>query len=365
MIRYMPKGLQVLYLTVLALAKGDAAADTAVRDHLGGLYPADMDPTYEPKPLPGFAPLRNLDTERHFPPTDSETELAKALDEGDWRTAASQLDATWQHWNDRSYLVHVLAKAALPDDAWLTAWEQAEPANPGAKLVRADRTVRYAWELRSAKFARYLSHEQVDGFLTWIARAEEAMTAAVEAAPEDPTGYERMIRIAYGRSWSHEAMNELWAEFTGRNPHGFEGHFAALQYWCAKWRGSDDKAREFAAAAAENAPEGTFLNALPLIAAYEEHGLTAEKEYRTPAVSAAIDACLAELAAHGDANPPVAFQVRHLLAFLLNRAGRHAEAVEQFRVVDGHINSMPWTYFPNKVQEYGWHRRDSFRRSRR
>lgn len=44
--------------------------------------------------------------------------------------------------------------------------------------------------------------------------------------------------------------------------------------------------------------------------------------------------------------------------------GRHAEAVEQFKAVDGYVKSLPWNYSFSPVQEYGWFRRDSVRRAR-
>jgi hypothetical protein len=363
MIQYLPDPLKVFYLTCVGLFKGDDAADAATR-RIAGHYPADMNPAYEPRPLPGRVPLGDLDTKRYIPATETELEIDKAVGAGDWRRAASLLDRTWQRWDERSHVAYLLSDAAVQDDAWLREWEQSEPDNPGAMLVRAHRTVRYAWEVRGAKRAKHLTEEQIHGFRRHIELAETQMTRAVAAAPDDPTTYRYMIPIAMGRGWPHEAMDELWGAFTDRHPYGFDGHLVALQYWCAKWRGSHEKARFFAVDAAEKAPKGSFLNVLPLIAAFEEHGLTARKEYRTPQVQAAADACLEELSAFGDTDPRAAYQVRHMLAYILNRLGRHDEAAAQFKAVDGHIGALPWTYFPNRVQEYGWYRRDSMRRTR-
>jgi hypothetical protein len=364
MLRHLPQYLQVRYLAYLTVFKGPDASAAATR-LISGVYPADLKAEYEPEPLPGFTALRDLDAHRYMPPAETEPAVDRAVREGDWRTLASLLDKTWDQWDQRSYVSYLLAESAVADDTWLKAWEQAEPENPAAQLVRADRTVRYAWELRSAHVARHLTDRQIRGFLGEIAHAEALMSQAIEAAPADPTPLERMLRIARGRSWPHERMERLWRQYTELHPHGFDGHLSALQYWCAKWRGSHDRARDFAAAAAENAPSGTFLKALPLIAAFEEFGITAHWAYRTPAVRAAIDGCLAELEQHPDAERHIVFQVRHLLAFFLNRLGRHDEAVEQFRIIDGHIGTLPWGYFPNEVQEYGWFRRDSFKRRRR
>ncbi|MFC3495028.1 hypothetical protein [Glycomyces rhizosphaerae] len=363
MIRHLPQYLQVRYLAYLAITKGPDAGAAATRK-ITGLYPAGLTPDYEPEPLAGFKALRDLDTERYAPPSETELEIDKAANAGDWRTAASLLDQTWRRWDERSHVTYLLSRAAAKNDSWLTEWEASEPDDPGALLVRANRTVRYAWDVRGALPAGHLTGKQVHGFRHYIELAEGFMEKAIAAAPEDPTPYRYMIRIARGRGWPHEAMEKLWGEFTSRHPHGFDGHLSALQYWCAKWRGSNDKARSFAAEAAENAPQGTFLSVLPLIAAFEEHGLTAHRQYRTPQVTSAVDSCLEELSSFGEVDSHIVRQVRHVLAYFLNRLGRHGEAAEQFRAVDGYILTLPWSYYPNAVQEYGWYRRDSVRRQR-
>lgn len=356
---------RALYLSAIAVFRGHDAAMAATR-RFTGMYPGPsaLKPGYEPRPLPGFVRLRDLDTKRRMPPCAMETAIDEAVADGDWRPISSLLDDTRGQWARRSHAVLLLAEASFKDQSWLMAWERDAPDAPGALLVRAERTIRFAWQLRGAHFARYLSNGQIDGFRQQIALAEEITERATAAAPDDPTPYERGLRIARGRSWPHQAMETLWTAYTDRNPHGFEGHLSALQYWCAKWRGSHGRARSFAAEAAANAPQGSFLNVLPLIAAFEEHGLPAHLEYRTAPVNAAVDACLEELRAFGDAYPWTVYQVRHVLAYFLNRLGRHGEAAEQFRAIDGYVDALPWSYFPNTVQEYGWFRRDSVRRSR-
>lgn len=59
---------------------------------------------------------------------------------------------------------------------------------------------------------------------------------------------------------------------------------------------------------------------------------------------------------HAPENHPVLPHVRHLLAWFLVRAERHAEALEQFRKVDGHIGALPWTYEPDPVAAYAAYR---------
>ncbi|THV31296.1 hypothetical protein [Glycomyces paridis] len=360
----MPKPLQLAYLVAVDLCRGDEASSVAVRK-FQGYYPPQLPATYEPRPLPGFTPLAELDTERHMPADETELAIEGAAASGDRSALTSLLAATWGDWDRRSRVAHRIANAAVEDESWLQAWEVAEPGSPGVTLVRAERTVLHAWKVRGARRAKYLDEDQIRGFREGIALAEHHMEQAVAAAPEDPTPLQFTMPVAMGRGWSREAFEGLWKEFATRHPHGFHGHLAALQYWCAKWRGSHEQARAFAAAAAANASEGSFLAVLPLIAAFEEHGIEGARAYRTPQVHAAVEACLLEVKTGPDADPDIVFQVRHLLAYFLNRLGRHREAAEQFKAIDGHIGALPWTYCPNPPQEYGWYRRDSVRRSGR
>ncbi|THV31295.1 hypothetical protein [Glycomyces paridis] len=354
------------HLGAVAVFRGKDAVNAATRRYQG-YYPEPpwLSPGYEPRPLRGFVRLRDTDEERFEAPCPLDAAVEAAVADRDWRALAALFADTLGQWERRSHALVLMAESSLKDQTWLADWERAEPEGFAPLLVRAERTMRFAWQLRGASRARYLTQGQRSGFTEQMAAAEAHMHAAVAADPLDPTGKERMLRVARSRGWPHRRTEALWKGFTALHPHGFEGHLSMLQYKCAKWFGSDDEARAFAAEAASAAPQGSFLNVLPLVAAFEEHYIPSGREYRTPQVEAAVDACLAELAACPDAYPRTVIQVRHVLAYVLNLLGRHREAVEQFRAVDGHVGALPWSYFPNTVQEYGWYRRDSVRRSRR
>ncbi|MCX4533041.1 hypothetical protein OHA79_28930 [Streptomyces sp. NBC_00841] len=68
--------------------------------------------------------------------------------------------------------------------------------------------------------------------------------------------------------------------------------------------------------------------------------------YKSPEVIAAVDACLIDVSAAVEADPGDRriIGVRHMLAWLLYWQDRYEEVVEQFRAVDGHIDSAQWTY---------------------
>jgi hypothetical protein len=148
-------------------------------------------------------------------------------------------------------------------------------------------------------------------------------------------------------------MDRLWDRLTALAPHHYEAHFGALQYWCAKWRGSHEQARDFAARAAASAPLGSLLTAFPLIAWFEHYhdGDTPQDAFRTTEVTALVDAALSDAAA-APADHPRLPEVRHLLAYFLTMQDRDEASVEQFRLVDGYVDALPWRYDPDPAKEY-------------
>ncbi|WCD84023.1 hypothetical protein KPP03845_100343 [Streptomyces xanthophaeus] len=154
-----------------------------------------------------------------------------------------------------------------------------------------------------------------------------------------------------------------WAKHTG--PHHYGAHFAALQYWCAKRRGSQERATAFAREAAAGSPLGSLLTALPLIAWYEHRDSDASSaDFRSPHLVSLVDAALADVAAASASNRNSA-EVRHLLACFLTRQKRYDEALAQFRLADGHVDALPWRYRADSAAFYGRWRERAARGARR
>ncbi|MFI1800287.1 hypothetical protein ACH427_23450 [Streptomyces sp. NPDC020379] len=299
----------------------------------------------------GFLPESRQNTDRSMPDPELEA-LRASVARGEWEPAAAFLAATGRDWERRSAVIIDLADAASEEDGWLTAWETARPDDPDAAAVRAKSTVFLAWQLRGSHVAKETSREQFEGFHRVLSRSRDDIARAAELNPEDPSPYITEIWTGLGLGYPHERMHELWAQITARAPFHYEAHYSALQYWCAKWRGSEELAHDFAARAAAGAPAGTLLPALRLVALFEhqEYPLRV-RAYRTPEARAMVDAVLADLPAVPPTHPRLA-EVRHLLAFFLVQQQRHAEALEQFRHVDGHVGANPWSLFGDTAKLY-------------
>ncbi len=82
-----------------------------------------------------------------------------------------------------------------------------------------------------------------------------------------------------------------------------------------------------------------------------EDGLSVDTYFKEPEIVAAVDAALLDLSAAGNDHPQAPL-MRHMLAYLLFWQDRDAEAVEQFRHIDGYIGTLPWSYVSKPKQRY-------------
>lgn len=299
----------------------------------------------------GLLPLERLNTELSRPMSDDLARARAAAQAGDWRPGAELLAGAGRDWQRRSRVAGSLGDAAAEADDWLLAWEKERPGDPDAAVVRARSTVFLAWEIRGSQQGKHTTREQFDGFHRTLVRAREDIARAAELNPDDPTPYIAEIWVALGLGYPNAEMDRLWAEIVARDPYHYEAHYSALQYWCAKWRGSEALATEFAERAAAGAPLGSLLTVLPLVAHFEHDESDDTAVDRTPQMLARVDAALADAAAADPAHPELP-GMRHLLAFYLAMQDRAEAAVEQFRLVDGYIGALPWYYKPNPAEYY-------------
>lgn len=285
-------------------------------------------------------------------PGAEETAVLAAAKAGDWQAAAAYLsveataDLRWRRQRE-------LAQLAAEDDAWLQAWRAERPQDPTAALLHADAMVYLAWNVRTSARANQVTREQFDGFHRILAEAAEAAVAAAALAPaDDPNPWVVQIPIAMGLGWPNDRFRQLWAELVERDPHQWTAHARALQYWCAKWRGSHELMHGFIDGAIAAAPAGSLLAPIKLEAYYEQFAQDGEKAtaWQRPEVGAALDAALADVAAADPDHPRIRY-ARGWLAYALTKAGRPTEALAQFQALDRYI-PQPFTNFNDPRQAF-------------
>ncbi|MFD7640026.1 hypothetical protein ACFV4P_05195 [Kitasatospora sp. NPDC059795] len=273
-----------------------------------------------------------------------------AVKGGDWRPAAELLAAAAGDHDRRRGLLRRFAEPAAEDDAWLLAWRAEQPDSADAALLAQDGLIVLAWNVRTSKRAHQVTSERWAAFGKVLTDAEAAAAEAVRLAdPADPLPFVLQIPLAMGQSWDNERFRALWQEIVSRDPHNFSAHTGALQYWCAKWKGSHEQMHAFADAAIAAAPAGSLLTALKLDAYFEQ--FTGEKEpYTSPEVRAAADAVVADLEL-ADPDDRHRAYAHGWLVWVLAQSGRDADAMPHLRAL-GPIVPEPWTYWENPVDRF-------------
>lgn len=297
----------------------------------------------------GFVAADDIDTGRSMPEPAEQTALVARVRAGDWQAGADWVEAAGQVWEERHHRAGVLAAAGAEDGGWLPAWRAARPADPTAALVHAAAEVAVAWNVRGSLSSQHTTTEQFalfhDALLTARAAAHEAQRLA---DPADPVPYVNELPIARGLGYSYEQFQELWAEIVKRDPKMQSAWSGALQYWCAKWRGSHERAEEFGREAAAQGEPGDLLSLVLLRAHFEHENHEADLDpdvyYKQPEIVAAATAALADVAAAADPADRRAVRLRHVLAWVLYWQDRYEETVEQFRHIDGYCGIEPWLY---------------------
>ncbi|WP_055591468.1 hypothetical protein [Peterkaempfera griseoplana] len=305
----------------------------------------------------GLAPREQLSARRAGPPLPpyrikAMQAIADAAWGGDWRPAAAYVEAAATDWDERWSRLQLLQEIAHRDAAWLDAWHQAQPDNGDAATLRALLLVDQAWAIRGTEYAHKVPADRMARFTELLPAAIEAARAATLLAPKDPGPWVVMVTAARGARYSHDRFRPMWEGLVARAPHHYEGHGQALQFWCAKWAGSDRLMLQFAEQAVRSAPVGSPLAGMYLHALREleqRHGVSALPAARDarPLLEEVVRS-LDHVPADDERLPPL----RHLLAHYLSDAGLHDAALEQFRLIGAWCGAWPWTQESDPVAAF-------------
>ncbi|MFJ8439901.1 hypothetical protein [Kitasatospora griseola] len=303
----------------------------------------------------GLVPLASLDPSRLGPPSSEQDcrrsqAVADAAWEGDWRAAATHIAAPGNDWDERWSRFELLREIARRDDGWLKAWREADPDDCDAAALEADLMVHQAWAIRGGGFANEVPAENMARFRALLPAAIEAAHRAALLDPENPAPWVVMVTAARGAQYKPDRFRPLWEGLVARAPHHYEGHWQGMQYWCAKWYGTNGQMMQFAEKAMDGAPPHSPLAGIYLHALSELEGRGSGLPVGGAATArlAAVARALASVRADDD---HVA-GLRHLLAYYLGRAGMHAEALEQFRLIGRWCGAQVWAKQGGPVEAF-------------
>ncbi|BBB02325.1 hypothetical protein RVR_10215 [Actinacidiphila reveromycinica] len=287
--------------------------------------------------------------------------LADATRHGDWQAAASYVEAAGQDWDTRWSRTELLEQIARPDSSWVDAWRRERPDDCDAATLHALVLVHRAWAIRGSGYANTVPPARMAQFGALLPEAIDAAREAAALAPQNPGPWVVMITAARGARYSPYRFQQLWTELVARAPHHYDGHWQALQFWCAKWAGSDAEMLSFARKAVRNAPEGSPLAAMYLFALQE---LEAREGKRAPSKdSKALLQQVADSLRSVRADDERLPRLRHLLAYHLGRADLHDAALEQFRLIGLWCGAEPWIEDPNPAMSFDLARTRAARKS--
>jgi hypothetical protein len=294
----------------------------------------------------GLVPREQLRTDRPGPDALVDATVTAARG-GDWRTVAATL-ARFRAGPDRYHSVcAAVAEVAAEDETWLWTWLDAAPGDADAWCVHAMAMVDLAWRLRTAAAAKDVLPGQWAGFKRVLRQAPAACERAAELAPHLATPWITLLACAQGLGYDHGTFRALWAEVIWRAPSSVAAHNRALQYWLPRWQGSAELAAGFVTETLARAAPGQLLTGVLLRHLYLERAPASAAEaaeyFQGPEVAEAIDSALDDLAAAPEGHPYRA-EHRHLLAYLLTKAGRPAEAMREFQAVDGYAGAWLWQF---------------------
>lgn len=289
----------------------------------------------------GLPPREVLDPGRAGPPAPASRmrerqAVADAAWGGDWAAA------------ERWARIEVLQHVAEEDDAWLDAWRAADPGNCDAATLHASLLVHRAWAIRGSGYAHEVSGYAMNEFRALLPAAIEEARRASLLDPANPGPWVVMITAARGAQYRPKEFEQLWDGLVARAPHHFEGHWQALQYWCAKWFGSDQQMMSFARRAVRNAPPGSPLAGIYLHALDE---LLKRTAFALPAgpVGRRMLKRVAASFEQVDPDHELLPGLRHRLADAMVRTMMYGPALEQFRLIGPWCGADAWRRDGNAV----------------
>jgi predicted RNase H-like HicB family nuclease len=267
-------------------------------------------------------------------PDDRIAPALVAAAQGAYAPAAELLAATREgaEWENRDRYTLRLAAFAHHRQDWLTDWVLADPHHPDALLVQAELEVRRALELPAPADRLRPVGALID--------------AAAAGSPGDPVPWRVALDHARGTMAGHDTFEGLWEQAVRRSSHHYGCHVAALKYLAAQ--GSTYReCFDFAEQAAEDALPGSLIQALPLRAAFalfSDDGAPPRLAVDLAArIDRAADLAVALSAEYGTGDPWPA-EVRNVLAYVLARRERWAEALAEFRRIGPYATSFPWAF---------------------
>lgn len=311
--------------------------------------------------MPVFSP-RSRRTRLDSDPAFDDAELRRAREDaamGGWEGVRDLLVRTGDDWSLRTHRITVLANASVGLE-WPRAWSQAEPDRPDALVMGA-----YA-EAAGLHGLIVRRDRSVDDAAA--VRAVARCRAAAEAAPDDPTPWIGLLRLAgvlvdngvsmvqwNGLSFEAGARSWRWfQEAVYRHPESWHAHHRMREAQLARLRTGPARdltgLLDFATVAAANAGPHSPLRVLPLhahselrLASTADLLSAGEREWLIQRNDEDLQGAYRDWFRGPDRVHPAAPYDLNVLAYQLVESGRPSLAHPVFSAIGPHVTAVPWT----------------------
>ncbi|MDG4824652.1 DUF4034 domain-containing protein [Asanoa sp. WMMD1127] len=281
--------------------------------------------------------------------------LIDALGARDWQATRDILAAATDP-DTRAYLLEIAGDVDGVQD-WIGEWAQAEPGSTLPLLVRGSHAVYWAWAARGAQGADRTKDEQFRAFFRRLRIAEDLLDEVVARDPDEVAGWTWLVMSSRGRQVAAEEAQARFDEVVKRHPGHVVAHEHRLQYLCAKWFGSHEQMFALAREATAQAPDGSLLPELVVIAHLEKWLSLPRGEddayLRSPEVRAEILAAAQRSVLHPAFTPDFGWVPRtNAFAMGLRMAGELDAAARVFDLLGDQVGGWTWRYLGDPVKAF-------------
>jgi hypothetical protein len=296
-----------------------------------------------------MAMFRSKPFKATFDPAFDDLDLAEARDElsqGRWDPARDLLEDSRRNWDRRSHRVRVLADAAA-GTSWVERWQSMDQHNPEAAVLRG--------QIEVVRALRAHAAAPDGGRPRALREAEEHCRRAVALTPQDPTPWISLIALARVQGVGRDEFWQRWQGLRERDEWSRDGHHQTLIYLFAAWQGSQADMYDYAYWLAGEAPAGSPLAILPLVAHAESFRVRQADgrdeapsglnlHWTQPQVGVDLDAALNTWFRKSNLRHAQAKADLNYLAHALIYADRAEDARPVMRAIDTHATQLPWVY---------------------
>jgi hypothetical protein len=241
-----------------------------------------------------------------------------------------------EDWDRRTHRLGVLAN--MPDAVVLAdQWRSRQPSNGDAILF-------HAWA--------QLATARANGSLPDAEAVIGISYRAADLLPADPAPWVAILGCCRILRTSVPQTQPAWREVMARHPWNREAHLQMLRYCSPEECGSNVLTVQFVDSVVASAPPGSPIASLELAASLARYqrtvdmggviALTARRHWDQHRERSLLDHALTSWPRPGFLHHAAALADLNLLAFVLTKANRPADAKEVFQSIGTTVTAWPW-----------------------